>query len=149
MKPSWQIVTENLFERHMKPLLLGVRETVKIPPISKLFRPDRRLGKTRPLSHDDFLLATKSPASSTTNTRGEPMLRLSLPHSPKDIADNRQFNNLFEIWLEGDITKWRAMRSNGVREILHSGHRRRINQAWAKTVRIPCGTRYIIGRTWS
>ena len=35
---------------------------------------------------------------------------------PKDIAENRRFENLFEIWLEGDHYKWRAMRANGVEE---------------------------------
>jgi glucuronate isomerase len=33
--------------------------------------------------------------------------------APKDIADNRRFKNLTEIWLEGDHYKWRAMRANG------------------------------------
>jgi glucuronate isomerase len=36
--------------------------------------------------------------------------------SPRDLADNRTFNNLFEIWLEGDHYKWRAMRAAGVAE---------------------------------
>lgn len=36
--------------------------------------------------------------------------------SPADLAANRQFNNLYEIWLEGDHYKWRVMRSNGVSE---------------------------------
>jgi len=36
--------------------------------------------------------------------------------SPKDIAENRQFTNLTEIWLEGDHYKWRAMRINGIDE---------------------------------
>lgn len=40
---------------------------------------------------------------------------------PKDIAEDRQFSNLFEIWLEGDHYKWRAMRSNGVDENLCTG----------------------------
>lgn len=31
--------------------------------------------------------------------------------SPKEIAENRQFKDLSEIWLEGDHYKWRAMRS--------------------------------------
>ncbi len=35
---------------------------------------------------------------------------------PADVAANRQFGNLFEIWLEGDHYKWRAMRSNGIAE---------------------------------
>ena len=42
--------------------------------------------------------------------------------SPNDIAENRQFSNLFEIWLEGDHYKWRAMRSNGVPERYCTGN---------------------------
>ncbi|NDV62126.1 glucuronate isomerase [Puniceicoccales bacterium CK1056] len=36
--------------------------------------------------------------------------------SPEDIATNRTFANLFEIWLEGDHYKWRTMRTNGIDE---------------------------------
>jgi glucuronate isomerase len=36
--------------------------------------------------------------------------------SPHDIQTNRQFQNLTEVWLEGDHYKWRAMRINGVAE---------------------------------
>ncbi len=35
---------------------------------------------------------------------------------PADVASNRKFRNLFEIWLEGDHYKWRAMRTNGMDE---------------------------------
>jgi len=35
---------------------------------------------------------------------------------PKDIAENKQFANLTELWLGGDHYKWRAMRSCGVEE---------------------------------
>jgi len=42
--------------------------------------------------------------------------------SPKDIAENRQFNNLTEIWLEGDHYKWRAMRTNGIDERYCTGN---------------------------
>lgn len=41
--------------------------------------------------------------------------------SPKEIADNRQFNNLAEIWLEGDHYKWRASRTAGVPEYFITG----------------------------
>ncbi len=38
-------------------------------------------------------------------------------HLPsKDIAEDRQFHNLSEIWLEGDHYKWRIMRANGIGE---------------------------------
>lgn len=35
---------------------------------------------------------------------------------PADIAKNRVFGDLHEIWLEGDHYKWRAMRANGIDE---------------------------------
>ncbi|MCW5911923.1 MAG: glucuronate isomerase [Cyclobacteriaceae bacterium] len=56
--------------------------------------------------------------------------------SPKDIAENRQFNNLSEIWLEGDHYKWRAMRINGVPEEYCTGARDPYEKflAWSKTV---------------
>ena len=35
---------------------------------------------------------------------------------PKEIAENKQFENISQIWLYGDHYKWRAMRANGVLE---------------------------------
>ena len=35
---------------------------------------------------------------------------------PKDIWEDRRFNNITELWLGGDHYKWRIMRSNGVDE---------------------------------
>jgi len=35
---------------------------------------------------------------------------------PKMIAQDRRFDNLGQIWLEGDHYKWRAMRANGINE---------------------------------
>jgi len=51
---------------------------------------------------------------------GEPILDYHSQPAPADIALPRSFNNLFELWLEGDHYKWRAMRANGVEEaVLH------------------------------
>lgn len=36
--------------------------------------------------------------------------------NPEEVAKNRKFNNLTEIWLEADHYKWRLMRTNGVNE---------------------------------
>jgi glucuronate isomerase len=58
-------------------------------------------------------------------------------HLPvKDIAGNRRFDNLFEIWLEGDHYKWRAMRANGVPEKYITGDASPYEKftAWARTV---------------
>lgn len=35
---------------------------------------------------------------------------------PNEIANEKQFLNLTEVWLQGDHYKWRAMRANGVDE---------------------------------
>lgn len=56
--------------------------------------------------------------------------------SPKDIAENRKFENLTAIWLEDDHYKWRAMRMNGVAEKYCTGNAspREKFHAWASTV---------------
>jgi glucuronate isomerase len=87
--------------------------------------------------HDDFLLGNK-PARRLYHkfAAAEPIFDYHCHISPKDIAENRQFKNLFEIWLEGDHYKWRALRSNGVAEKFVTGNatpEQKFN-AWAKTV---------------
>jgi len=56
--------------------------------------------------------------------------------SPQDIAEDRKFNNLTEIWLEGDHYKWRAMRTNGVAEEYCTGNADPLAKfvKWAETV---------------
>jgi glucuronate isomerase len=56
--------------------------------------------------------------------------------SPQDIAEDRQFANLTEIWLEGDHYKWRAMRTNGVPEVYCTGNADPLDKfvKWAETV---------------
>ncbi|HEY0790431.1 MAG TPA: glucuronate isomerase [Chthoniobacterales bacterium] len=40
---------------------------------------------------------------------------------PAQIAENKRFENLTQIWLAGDHYKWRAMRANGVPERFITG----------------------------
>ncbi len=56
--------------------------------------------------------------------------------SPKDIAENRIFNNITEAWLEGDHYKWRALRANGVDEgyITGDASPKEKFRKWAETV---------------
>ncbi|BDU40946.1 glucuronate isomerase [Vibrio nigripulchritudo] len=56
--------------------------------------------------------------------------------NPADIAENRQFGNLSQIWLEGDHYKWRAMRTGGIEEHFITGKASDYDKylAWAKTV---------------
>jgi glucuronate isomerase len=55
---------------------------------------------------------------------------------PVDVAQNRQFENLTQIWLGGDHYKWRAMRTNGVDERYITGDASDAEKfmEWAKTV---------------
>jgi len=87
--------------------------------------------------HEDFLLSTRTARHLYHQfAEAEPILDYHCHLSPKDIAENRRFNNLFEIWLEGDHYKWRAMRSNGVEERFCTGDADPFAkfQAWSATV---------------
>jgi len=87
--------------------------------------------------HDDFLLSTKTARRLYhTFAKDEPILDYHNHLPPKDIAEDRQFRNLHEIWLEGDHYKWRAMRCNGIPEefITGSASPKEKFMAWAKTV---------------
>jgi glucuronate isomerase len=66
----------------------------------------------------------------------EPILDYHCHLSPADIAANRRFETLTDIWLEGDHYKWRAMRANGVAERYITGDASPYEkfQAWASTV---------------
>jgi len=56
--------------------------------------------------------------------------------NPQQIADDRIFDNITQVWLEGDHYKWRAMRANGIDEHYITGNAsdREKFKAWAKTV---------------
>ena len=55
---------------------------------------------------------------------------------PDEIANNKQFANLTEIWLKGDHYKWRALRTLGVSERLITGDANDEEKfiTWAKMV---------------
>lgn len=42
--------------------------------------------------------------------------------SPKEIAENKSYENLTKLWLAADHYKWRAMRSNGIDEKYITGN---------------------------
>ncbi len=90
-----------------------------------------------PFIHEDFLLSNRTARRLYHEyAAGEPILDYHCHLPPQDVAANRQFRNLFEIWLEGDHYKWRAMRANGVDERYCTGDAAPEEkfQAWACTV---------------
>ncbi|WHX48181.1 glucuronate isomerase [Paenibacillus woosongensis] len=56
--------------------------------------------------------------------------------NPADVAANKQFRNLTELWLDGDHYKWRAMRWLGIDESLITGEAgdQEKFMAWARAV---------------
>ncbi len=86
---------------------------------------------------DDFLLTTKqSRALYHDVAKDLPIIDYHCHLSPRDLANNRSFSNLAEIWLEGDHYKWRAMRANGVNESFITGSATPEEKfmKWAETV---------------
>src|SRR5436853_4770528 len=91
----------------------------------------------KPFIHEDFLLGTRAARRLYHEFAApQPILDYHCHLSPRDIAENRRFANLFEIWLEGDHYKWRAMRANGVSERYCTGDADPYEKfaAWAATV---------------
>jgi glucuronate isomerase len=87
--------------------------------------------------HDDFLLSNETARRLYHEyAEGQPILDYHCHLPPPDLARNRQFQNLFEIWLEGDHYKWRAMRADGVDEQFCTGAVDPYQKflAWARTV---------------
>jgi|HubBroStandDraft_1064217.scaffolds.fasta_scaffold00149_6 glucuronate isomerase len=90
-----------------------------------------------PFITEDFLLQSKTARRLYhAHAAEQPILDYHCHLSAKDIAENRQFRNLYEIWLEGDHYKWRAMRANGVSERYCTGDADAYDKyfAWAQTV---------------
>ncbi|MDR1667988.1 MAG: glucuronate isomerase [Bacteroidales bacterium] len=71
---------------------------------------------------ENFLLRTDTARELYhKHAAGMPVIDYHCHLDPAMIANNRQFDNLGQIWLEGDHYKWRAMRANGIDERFCTG----------------------------
>jgi glucuronate isomerase len=87
--------------------------------------------------HADFLLQGKTARDLYHRwAEDQPILDYHTHLPAADIAEDRRFSDLFDIWLEGDHYKWRAMRANGIAETFSTGDAPRYEKflAWAETV---------------
>ncbi len=64
----------------------------------------------------DFLLSTDTAKKLYAVAEKMPIIDYHCHISPKEIAEDKQFKNITEVWLGGDHYKWRQMRSNGIDE---------------------------------
>ena len=87
--------------------------------------------------NNDFLLKTDAAKKLYHDFAKEmPIFDYHCHLSPADIAGDRAYDNITQIWLYGDHYKWRAMRSNGVDEKYCTGDAGDFDKfkAWAETV---------------
>ena len=116
-------VTDNLYERHLKPLFLGNsgRESNDVVSSTKTF-------SCRPRPRGGCI-------TSTPQRPADPRLPQP-PAAPATSPTTASSTTSFEIWLEGDHYKWRAMRANGVEERYCTGDADPYEKflAWARTV---------------
>ncbi|MGH7494753.1 MAG: glucuronate isomerase [bacterium] len=86
---------------------------------------------------ENFLLQNETAAELYhTYAKAQPIIDYHCHLPPQEIAENKKFANLTQIWLYGDHYKWRAMRTNGVDERYCTGDAPDWEKflAWAGTV---------------
>ena len=70
----------------------------------------------------DFLLQTETAKTLFHDfAENTPIVDYHCHINPKEIAEDRQFDNITQVWLGGDHYKWRFMRSCGVEERFITG----------------------------
>ena len=90
----------------------------------------------------DFLLTTET-AKKLYHEYAEvmPVLDYHCHIPPREIYEDRKFENITQVWLGADHYKWRQMRSNGVEEKYITGDAsdREKFQKWAETLEVAIG----------
>ena len=88
--------------------------------------------------HEDFLLQTEAAKELYhAHAKNQPIIDYHCHLNPAYIAEDHTFDNLGQLWLEGDHYKWRAMRTNGIEEKYCTGKNTsdwEKFEKWAETV---------------
>lgn len=86
---------------------------------------------------ENFLLETKVAQDLYHNYAAKmPIFDYHCHINPQEIAEDKQFENITQIWLYGDHYKWRGMRTNGIDEKFCTGDASDWEkfEKWAETV---------------
>ncbi len=76
----------------------------------------------KPFMDKDFLLSTETAKKLYHEFAAEcPIVDYHCHVNPKEIYEDKRFDNITGVWLSGDHYKWRIMRSNGVDEYYITG----------------------------
>ncbi len=90
----------------------------------------------------DFLLSSETAKHLYYDyAAAQPIIDYHCHLNPQEIYEDRQFENITQVWLGGDHYKWRLMRSAGVDEkyITGSASDREKFQKWAETLGLSIG----------
>ena len=90
----------------------------------------------------DFLLTTETAKHLYHDyAAGMPIIDYHCHLNPREIWDDRKYENITQVWLGGDHYKWRLMRSFGVDEKYITGDAadREKFQKWAETLSLAIG----------
>ena len=91
----------------------------------------------KPFLDENFLLNTQTAQDLYHQfAKDMPIIDYHCHLPPDQIAEDKNFENLTQVWLYGDHYKWRAMRANGVSEDYITGNKSDWEkfEKWAETV---------------
>ncbi|MCX2431743.1 glucuronate isomerase [Pedobacter sp. GR22-10] len=91
----------------------------------------------KPFLDENFLLQSKTAEKLYHDfAKSLPIIDYHNHLIPDQIANDKQFENITQVWLAGDHYKWRAMRANGVDEKYITGDASDFEkfEKWAETV---------------
>ncbi len=91
----------------------------------------------KPFLNEDFLLESNTAIRLYHEyAKKMPIFDYHCHLPPVEIAEDRRYENLSQIWLNGDHYKWRAMRTNGISESMITGNATDVEKfdSWAATV---------------
>jgi glucuronate isomerase len=86
---------------------------------------------------ENFLLNSKTAEVLYHNyAKDMPIIDYHCHLNPKEIAEDKKYRNITELWLGGDHYKWRALRSNGIEEKYITGNATDKEKflKWAETI---------------
>ena len=96
----------------------------------------------KPFLDRDFLLSTETARRLYHDVAaGLPIIDYHCHLSPREIYEDRRFENITQVWLGGDHYKWRLLRAMGVEEQYITGDApdREKFQRWAETLALAVG----------
>lgn len=96
----------------------------------------------KPFMDKDFLLSTETAKTLYHDYAAKmPIIDYHCHINPQEIAEDRSFDTITQVWLGGDHYKWRQMRSNGIDEKYVTGDSTDFEkfEKWAQTLQKAIG----------